>query len=100
MADNAEGDRASAKRKPSSEWKKTERLKVVREKEPDFIGKAELAHHLQCHISTIDEWIADGTIPPPHSRPGDKHPIWLRRHYNAYRETRRWPKESWWGTRD
>jgi hypothetical protein len=73
------------------------RHRAIKEQEPDFISKAELAHHLRCHISTIDEWIANGTIPAPHSRPGDKHPIWLRRHYNAYRDgkEKRWPKEAW-----
>ncbi len=54
--------------------RKAPRLRAIKEKESDFIGEVELAHHLQCHISTIDEWIADGTIPPPHSRPGDQHP--------------------------
>ena len=77
--------------------RKAPRLRAIKEKESDFIGKVELAHHLQCHMSTIDEWIADGTIPPPHSRPGDQHPNLARRHYNAYRDgkEKRWPKEAW-----
>jgi hypothetical protein len=91
---------AKRPRKPSSEWRKTPRLKAVKDLEPDFIGKMELAHHLQCHVSTIDEWVADGTIPPPHSRPGVKHPIWLRRHYKVFRDTGEWPKDSWAWRRD
>lgn len=90
---------AKRQRKPSSEWKKTPRLREVKEKEPDFIGKAELARHLCCHVGTINDWIADGTIPPPHSRPGEKHAVWLRRHYEAFKKTREWPKEAYWNRR-
>jgi hypothetical protein len=77
-------------------------MKAPRRKpnEPDFITKSELAYHLGADTETIDEWIRKGVIPPPHTRPGERHVIWLRRHYNAFRETRRWPKESWWGMRD
>jgi hypothetical protein len=85
---------AKKPRKPPSEWKKTPRMKSIRDKAPDFIGKAELAHHLQCHISTIDTWIEEGRIPPPHSRPGEKHPVWLRKHYEVYKGTGSWPRES------
>lgn len=96
MSEQAETTKTKKPRKPSSEWKKTDRLKTIREKEPDFIGKTELAHHFQCHVNTINRWIADGTIPPPHCRPGDKHPIWLRKHYEAFRKTREWPREAFW----
>ncbi|MBU6429646.1 MAG: hypothetical protein KGR26_11580 [Cyanobacteria bacterium REEB65] len=83
--------RVPRQRKPPAEWKRTERLKRVKDLEPDFIGKAELARHLCCHINSIDLWIYDGTIPPPHSYPGTKHPVWLRKHYHLFRETGKWP---------
>jgi hypothetical protein len=73
---------------------KTPKIRAIREKEPDFISKTELAHHYQCHMGSIDDWIVDGTIPPPYARPGIKHPIWLRKHYNKFRETGEWPKEA------
>ena len=63
--------------------------------EPDFINKTELAHHLQCDSSTIDTWIVDGTIPPPHARPGVNHPIWRRSHYKVFLETGEWPREAY-----
>ena len=87
-------------RKPSSEWKQSERLKVIKEMESDFIGKAELAKHLGCHINTLTGWMKDGTVPPPHSYPGEKHPIWLRKHYEHFRKTRRWPFEAYWNRQD
>lgn len=82
------------KRKPSSEWKKSDKLRAIREKQPDFVGKAELAHHLGCHINTINRWIRKGTIPGPHFRPGGKHPLWLRKHYEAFIRTGEWPAEA------
>lgn len=88
-------ERPRRKRKPPSEWKKTARLSAIKDKEPDFIGKFELAKHLCCHIQTINEWIYDGTLPPPHSWPGVKHPVWLRRHYNHYLKAGKWPAEAW-----
>ena len=66
----------------------------IRSLEPDFITKCELAQHLGCAVGTIDKWIEEGTVPPPHSKPGERHPVWLRKHYVAYRDTRRWPKEA------
>ena len=66
----------------------------LREIEPDFITKFELAQHLGCAVGTIDEWVENGTIPRPHSKPGKRHPVWLRKHYKIYRDTGRWPKES------
>ncbi len=79
-----------------SNAQKTIRLKTIKELEPDFIGKAELARQLCCHINTLNDWIAKGTIPPPHSRPGVKHPVWLRKHYRIYRETGQWPRAAFW----
>lgn len=90
---NAKG--RQPKRKPPSEWKKTPRMKAIKDKEPDFIGKLELARNLCCHIQTINEWIFNGTVPPPHSRPGLNHPIWLRSHYRQFVETGSWPDEAW-----
>ena len=68
---------------------------VKRPGEPDFISKGELAFHLGCKTRVIDEWIAKGAFPPPRARPGERHAIWLRRHYRAYRDTGEWPKEAW-----
>lgn len=86
---------SSKDKKPPSEWKKTPRLKAVKGREPEFIGKLELARNLCCHIQTINKWIYKGTLPPPHSQPGRNHPVWLRRHYHAYVKTGRWPDEAW-----
>jgi hypothetical protein len=69
-------------------------IKAASIKEPDFISKAELMEHLRCDWKTIDRWIADGQFPPPHSRPGKKHPLWLRSHYRTFVETGEWPEEA------
>ena len=63
--------------------------------EPIFITKSELAHHLG-HVatSTIDGWVRNGTIPPPHSRLGERSAIWLREHFREYVETGRWPESA------
>ncbi len=74
---------------------KTQRNKKIRSLEPIFINKIELAHHLQCHVNSIDGWVANGTIPPPHSCPGVKHALWLRRHFTAFVESGVWPGEAW-----
>jgi hypothetical protein len=63
--------------------------------EPDFIGKSELARHLCCDVGTIDDWIVAGSIPPPHARPGARHPIWRRDHYRAFVETGEWPRAAY-----
>lgn len=64
--------------------------------DPDFIGKFELARHLGVKPQTIDKWImTTQSFPPPHSKPGLRYAIWLRRHYVAYRETGRWPQEAY-----
>jgi hypothetical protein len=89
--EGAETEPSPAKRKPS------EKLRAIREKEADFVTKAELAHHIGCHVNTINRWIRMGTIPGPHCRPGGKHPIWLRKHYEAFRRTGEWPPESFRG---
>lgn len=66
-----------------------------RPKEPDFVTKTELAMHLGIDTSTVDEWIRKNILPPPHSRPGERHAIWLRKHYHAFRDTQAWPPEAW-----
>jgi hypothetical protein len=66
----------------------------LRDRPPDFLDKHELAYHLGCHIGTINRWIRDGVIPGPHSRPGGKHPIWLRKHYEEFLRSGRWPREA------
>lgn len=67
---------------------------AVMDRPPDFMTKDELAYHLGCHINTINRWIRDGVIPGPHCRPGGKHPIWLRRHYEAFCKSGEWPREA------
>jgi hypothetical protein len=62
--------------------------------QPDFITKFEMAQHLCCAVGTIDEWMENGTIPEPHSSPGKRHPVWLRKHYEVYRDTGRWPQQG------
>lgn len=63
--------------------------------EPDFITKSELAFHTGASTGAIDEWIAKGVYPPPLARPGERHSMWLRKHYLVYRETGQWPSEAW-----
>jgi len=89
-------DQPKRKRKPSSEWKKTVRFKEAKDREPDFISKFELARNLCCHVNTLATWIAEGTIPPPWSKPGSKRPVWLRKHYNVFKRTRKWPEAAYW----
>ncbi len=67
----------------------------TRRPEPDFIDKSELAIHFGCSTRTLEDWIELNQFPPPHSRPGQRHAIWLRAHYEAYRQNRRWPKEAY-----
>ena len=69
--------------------------KADAKKSPLFITKTELAAHLGCHIESIERWVAAGTIPPPHSRPGVGHTIWLRRHFDAYVESGEWPRDAY-----
>jgi hypothetical protein len=90
-----DGRSESDREPPKVQSRRPARLRKIPDLEPDFIGKVELAHHLQCHINTIDGWIEEGRIPPPHSWPGERHPIWLRRYYNVYRDTGEWPKDAW-----
>lgn len=60
-----------------------------------FITKSEIAQMMSVgNTKTIDSWIAQGTFPPPHSRPGPLHTVWLRKHWQVYVETGMWPKEA------
>jgi hypothetical protein len=77
------------------EKKRNPRKHKIRQIEPDFVTKFELAQHLGCAVGTIDGWVKEGTIPQPHSSPGKRHQVWLHKHYVVYRDTVRWPKESW-----
>lgn len=66
------------------------------EVEPAFVTKAEIAHHHQIKcLATIDKWIIAGSVPPPFNRPGARHPVWLRKHWNAYLSTGSWPRSAW-----
>lgn len=60
-----------------------------------FLTKGELAAHFGCHMHSIDRWIVKGRIPPPHSRPGPGHAVWLRRHFMEYVETGEWPRDAY-----
>jgi hypothetical protein len=63
--------------------------------EPIFITKSEIAQMMSvADTKTIDSWIANGSFPPPHSRPGVRHAVWLRKHWQAYVDTGEWPKEA------
>lgn len=68
---------------------------MSKHREPVFLTKVELATHLGCAVRTVDRWIAAGTVPPPHSRPGPQTALWLRRHFTQYVETGAWPKEAY-----
>lgn len=50
------------------------RVALIGGLEPDFIG---------------------GAIPPPRSRPGERHPLWRRSHYWHFVETGEWPKDAY-----
>jgi hypothetical protein len=56
-----------------------------------FISKVELARHLCVTPRAIDQWIAAGEFPPPHSRPGPRVALWRRRDWRAYVRDGRWP---------
>jgi hypothetical protein len=73
---------------------KKESIKRIQEMEADFVTKFELAKHLDCSVDVLSEWIADGTIPRPHSWPGRRHPVWRRRDYKHYFETGSWPSSD------
>lgn len=62
-----------------------------------FITKSQLAKAIGVDPSTIDDWIREGMIPPPHSRPGSKTALWLRIHFDAFIRDRRWPEEAYYG---
>jgi hypothetical protein len=64
--------------------------------EPAFINKSEIVQHLGLGCpSTINDWIADGTWPPPHSEPGRKYSVWRRPDWNHYVSTGSWPRSAW-----
>lgn len=64
--------------------------------EPLFVTKGELARLLgRLDTATIDRWVRDGTFPPPHSRPGERTALWLRRHFEEYVRTGRWPADAY-----
>jgi hypothetical protein len=45
-------------------------------------------------LGTIDDWIAEGGFPPPHSRPGERFAVWRRKHWDVYVETGSWPPSA------
>jgi hypothetical protein len=73
---------------------KRPKLKSIRDDEPEFIGKFELAHHLGANISSLNKWIANGTIPPAWFKPGIKHPVWRRDHFEELKRTGSWPRAA------
>lgn len=63
---------------------------------PLFLTKGQLCYHLgEIDPATLDEWIAAGTVPPPHSRPGERTCLWRRDHFDAFLDTGRWPEAAW-----
>jgi hypothetical protein len=79
--------------KPRSTRKtRNHRLRVI---SPIFISKSELAIHLRCTPRSIEDWVELGRFPPPHSRPGDRHTIWLKVYFDEYVRTGRWPKAAY-----
>lgn len=63
--------------------------------EPLFITKTAIAQHYGLgDMQTLDDWIEAGTIPPPHSQPGERYSVWLRKHWDVYVDTGRWPDEA------
>jgi predicted DNA-binding transcriptional regulator AlpA len=66
-----------------------------KKRDPIFITKSEIAQLMSvADTKTIDSWVAQRRFPPPHSQPGVRLAVWLRRHWNAYVETGKWPLES------
>lgn len=64
--------------------------------EPLFITKTEIAQHMGLgDLGTLDTWIVNRTFPPPHSQPGERYAVWLRKHWLRYVETGEWPGEAW-----
>lgn len=67
-----------------------------RRPEATFITKTEIGAALGVgDLSTLDSWIAAGSFPPPHSRPGERFAVWLRKHWQAYVDGGEWPREAW-----
>jgi predicted DNA-binding transcriptional regulator AlpA len=60
-----------------------------------FVTKSALAQMMGVgDTKTIDAWIAQERFPPPHSQPGVRHAVWLRKHWETYVETGQWPKSA------
>lgn len=72
------------------------KTKAERLGRPRFITKAQLAHELgQVDPRTIDLWVREKTVPPPHSRLGERTELWLREYFETFVETGRWPEEAY-----
>lgn len=89
-------DQAMRKRREAAQAGrgKQTRLQAMRDEPAEFVGKRELAHHLQGDIASIGDWIAKGTVPPPWFRPGDRHPLWKRDHFDHLVKTGSWPRAA------
>ena len=70
---------------------------MSKEKEPPvFITSREISRHVGVKgAAPLTRWVAEGTFPPPHSRPGERTTLWLRKHWDQYVKTGRWPQEAW-----
>lgn len=76
----------------ASKAKRGPRKKV----EPVFITKTEIGQHLGLgDLDTLDAWIGKSKFPPPHSQPGERYAVWLRKHWQHYVDNGEWPKEAW-----
>ncbi len=40
--------------------------KIVRPYAPDYVDKATLAYRLCVSVSTVEKWVREGKLPPPH----------------------------------
>jgi len=60
-----------------------------------FITKSDLARELGVTLKTLDAFVARGTVPPPHSRPGPRGALWLRAWFDHYVRHREWPREAY-----
>lgn len=73
---------------------KRPKLKEITARPSEYVGKYELAYHLQANIASLAKWIENKTIPPPWFRTGTKHPLWRRDHFDRLKQTGAWPKAA------
>jgi hypothetical protein len=60
-----------------------------------FIGLSELAYELHTTTPTLNRWVLEGRVPPPHSRPGKHSALWLRKHYQHFVNHKECPQAAY-----